>query len=364
MMNTFLKNLQFMLLLALAAGLTLTMSCSDDDDETVPTQSIAEILAADPDYSELVDFINADAELKAYAEGTSDITFFAPTNTSFARLRSVLGVEDLASIAPTVIGTVLRFHVVEGLRLSSDVIGNSATTVQGETISVNNLGFINEAGSDPDGSEILVADIRATNGVVHKIETILIPPTVFLQIGINLGTLAQPILLGSAFTDVVSIIAVADSSVPTGEKALSAILADKTAKFTCFIPTNDVLTSVLGDAKAATITSLTSSASTARAFILNHIMSGEVNADDLVSGTEITMVSGLELTVVAVDVSATTPLGWVLAYDPGNSETFLPIFAADVYQAVVPDPNDANASLTLPSALNGTLHVSAPISGQ
>lgn len=363
MKNT-INPFKVLVMMTMAFGLLFTISCSDDDDnEPAPTQTIAEILAASPEYSELLAFVNADPELKAYAEGTANVTFFAPTNTSFARLRAILGVDDLASISSSVIGTVLRFHIVLGTELSSDLIGGSATTVQGETLTVNNLGFINEAGSDADGSEILMADIRATNGVVHQIETILIPPTVFLQIGTNLGTLAQPILLGSSFTDVVSIIAVADSNVPAGETALSAILANRTAKYTCFIPTNDVLTAVLGDAKAATVAAVTSTPAVARNFILNHVMTGEVNADDLVSGTSITMVSGLQLTVVAVPVSATTPLGWVLAYDPQDTSTYLPIFAADVYQAVVPDPNDANASLTLPSALNGTLHVSAPIAG-
>lgn len=351
-------------MLTIAFGLIFTVSCSEDDDEPAATQTIAEILASDDVYSELLAFVNADTELKAYAEGSADVTFFAPTNTSFARLRAILGVDDLASIAPSVIGGVLRFHISEGTKLSSDLIGGSAVTVQGESVTVNNLGFINEAGSDSDGSEILVADLKATNGVVHQIETILIPPTVFLQIGINLGTLAQPLLLGSGFTDVVSIIAVADSDVPSGEDALSTILADKDNKYTCFVPTNDVLTAVLGEAKEATIASLSSSASVARGFILNHVMAGEVNADDLVSGTEIEMVSGLKLTVVAVPVSETTPTGWVIAYDPLDAATYLPIFAADVYQAVVPDPNDATASLTLESALNGTLHVSAPIVGQ
>ncbi|MFY0601813.1 MAG: fasciclin domain-containing protein [Cyclobacteriaceae bacterium] len=364
MMKKELTPLKVMVMMAIAFGLILTISCSEDDDEPAATETIAEILAANSEYSELVAFINADAELKAYAEGTANVTFFAPTNTSFARLKAILGVDDLASIAPTVIGSVLRFHIVEGTKLSSELIGGSATTVQGENITVNNLGFINEAGSDADGSEIITADIKATNGVVHKIETILIPPTVFLQIGINLGTLAQPILLGSNFTDVVSIIAKADSEVPSGETALSAVLADKTTKYTCFIPTNDVLTAVLKENKDATIASLTSSATVARGFILNHIMAGEVNADDLVSGTVIDMLSGLSLTVLEVPVGETTPLGWVLAYDAQNPETYLPIFAADVYKAVVPDPNDPDGSLTLSSAINGTLHVSAPIAGQ
>lgn len=358
-----LKFVKILSLPAMALGLLIFTGCGGDDEEPAPTMTLAEIIAADPELTQLADFLENDSELKGYIEGSAEYTVFAPNNAAFEKLKATLGIDDLSVIAPNVIGGVLRFHFVSGTKLSSDLYGSSAKTLQGENVSVTSAGFVNEAGSDADGSEILEKDVKATNGVLYKVETILIPPPVFAQIGLNLGTLAQPILLGADFTDVVSIIAVADASVPSGELSISAMLANKSteAGYTAFIPSNGVLDAVAaskGVSKADLIASVSSSAQVARGFLLNHIAAGKILGDDLAEGTLITMKSGLTFVAHEVAKSTQTPTGWVLILSTDQTKVF-PIFATDVYKAIVPDEN--NEPVELDGAINGALHVSAPL---
>ncbi len=344
------------------ASLVFVTSCGDDDagDEggnPEPTSNLYDTLAALGNFTQLIAFVDADAELKGYLEGSTDYTVFAPNDAAFNKLKATLGVEDLTSIAPTVIGGVLRFHFVTGSLESSALFGASATTLQGESVSVSEAGFVNEAGSDIDGSEILNADILCTNGVAHEVETILIPPTVFIQIGLNLGTLAQPVLLGADFTDVVGIIAVADSDVPDGEVSVAATLADRENQYTAFIPTNAVLTGVaaaLQISKEDLIASVTTSPEVARGFLLNHVTEGRILGSELENGAVLTMKSGLNVQVVQTEVSEQTPTGWVLVSINANQGQ-APIYATDVYKAFDTSGNE------LDGALNGSLHVSSII---
>ncbi len=353
-------------LLAMVFALTALVfitSCGDDDggddgDTTpTPTSNLYDTLVALGNFTQLIDFVDEDAELLGYLQGTTEYTLFAPNDAAFDKLKATLGVTDLNTIAPSVIGGVLRFHFITGTLTSDDLLGSSATTLQLENVSVTEAGFVNEAGSDVDGSEILTADILATNGVAHEVETILIPPTVFVQIGLNLGTLAQPVLLGADFTDVVGIIAVADSDVPVGETAVASVLADRTGQYTAFIPTNDVLTGVaaaLEISKEDLIASVTPNAATARAFLLNHVTDSKILAADLENGAQVAMLSGLNIQVVQTEVSEATPLGWVLvSLNEGQGQA--PLYAADAYKAFDTDGNE------LDGALNGALHVSSII---
>ena len=363
-------------LFAVAIGIVTLSSCNKDgEDDFVPTETTAEIIAGDETLSEFNGFVTADTELNGYLEGESEYTVFAPNNDAFDRLRTVLGVDDLAVIAPNVIGAVLRFHFSSGTQLKADLVGSSFSTVQGESSPVSTDGFIDEAGSDSDGSEILEADLKATNGVVHKVETILIPPTIFSAIGVNLQTLAQPVLLGANFTDVVGIINIADDDVPTGESSIATILADKSNSYTVFLPTNEVLAGVAAKfeiSKENLIASLTETSADARDFILNHILEGDgLTKESLIAnvngetgiGDSFTMMSGKTMTVLYVPASEDTPAGCTngenfcifLAGEVGNAATYVPVFATDVYTTV------DSEGVPLPGALNGSLHVSSVI---
>ena len=347
MKNVFLKFCNRLILMSAVAVLFVFAGCGDDDEEFVPTQTLAEILEEDEDLTQLEAFIAANANLQALLEAEGDKTFFAPTNDAFDNLKEILGEDDLSVINPQIISAVLAFHIVNGESLmSGEISGNSYTTVQGEDVTINSNGTIFHGGSN-EAVEIVEPNIQATNGVMHKVGTILIPPSLFAQIGQVLGTTAQPLLLGAPFTDYASIIKKADESVPSGEMSIAQMLGDRTnTSTTVFAQTNDAFTAVAGAAgvtKEQLLASYTSSPAVARAYMLRHISTtNRLDGEEVVAGATITMDSGTTQTVAPTTQSASAPLGLVLVPDNGGDPSAL--FALDVAEGS-----------------NGIIHVSSPV---
>lgn len=359
MKKHFLNPLRALTLFTAVIALVFTMSCGEDgDDEPEPTLTLAQTVDADAELTTIAEIMAADAELQAILEGSADYTVFLPTNNAMEKLKATLQIEDFSSIAPSVIGQVLRFHFVAGIKTATDLEAGSLTSNQGESISLRANGNIEQAGSDSDGSEILEANIRATNGIAHKLETVLIPPTLFAQIGANLGTLGQPVLLSSGFTGVASIIATADSDVPAGETSITAMLTDKTATLTCFMPANNVLDAVAASQEVTTeqlIASVSTTPAAARAFILNHIVaSAKLKGSDMVAGeTVVTTEAGTTLALVETEQTEQTPLGLALVNAQDQTKVTA-LFLLDAY-----DYTPEGSSSSLGAAINGSLHVSS-----
>lgn len=106
-------------------------------------------------------------------KSTGPFTVFAPTDKAFAKLPKSL--VDTLMKDKKLLTTVLTYHVISGKVLSTDLKdGLSAKTVQGENIKVGIKGDkvrFNKSG-------LVSADIMATNGVIHVIDTVLVPPSV------------------------------------------------------------------------------------------------------------------------------------------------------------------------------------------
>ena len=356
MKNNLMNPLRGLALFAVVFGLVFTTSCGEDEPgEPEPTLTLSQTVSADADLSTIAGIIEADADLQAYLEGSAEYTVFLPNNNAMEKLKTQLQIDDFSSIAPAVISQVLRFHFVQGTHTAADLEAGSLTSIQGETISLRDNGNINQAGSDSDGSEILEANIRATNGIAHKLETVLIPPTLFTQIGANLGTLGQPIFLSSSFTGVASIIAVADSDVPTGQESITTMLTNKSASLTCFLPADNVLDAIAESQSVTTaqlIASVSGSPIAARTFILNHISSGaKLKGSDLTANTAITMVTGTSVVVAPTEQTEQTPLGLVLVNTQDQSKVTA-LFLLDAYSYT-------SEGTSLGGAINGNLHVSS-----
>ena len=147
----------------LALGLTSAFT------QTPPaTQSIVEIASADPDtFSTLVAALQA-ADLVDTLSGPGPFTVFAPTNDAFSELdlEYYLAAENKAELQ-----SVLLYHVLAVQVLSTDLTeGLEAETVQGATVTAHlDPVMINDA-------SVVSADVLATNGVIHVIDEVLIPP--------------------------------------------------------------------------------------------------------------------------------------------------------------------------------------------
>lgn len=114
-----------------------------------------------------------DAGLVPTLKGEGPFTVFAPTDKAFAKLPSAL-VKKLTS-DKKLLTQVLTYHVIAGKVLSTDLSnGLKAKTVQGENLKVTIKGnkvMFNKSG-------LVKADIGATNGVIHVIDTVLLPPSI------------------------------------------------------------------------------------------------------------------------------------------------------------------------------------------
>ena len=111
------------------------------------------------------------AGLVATLKGPGPFTVLAPTDAAFAKLPKSLVAKLTAN--PALLKKVLTYHVIPGKVMSTDLSKMMAKTVEGESISVSvsPKPMFNNAG-------VFMADVAASNGVIHAIDKVLLPPSV------------------------------------------------------------------------------------------------------------------------------------------------------------------------------------------
>jgi uncharacterized surface protein with fasciclin (FAS1) repeats len=144
-------------------------------------QPIAQI-AINAGFSELVGALSyVDAELNAglvnlFMNGTDQYTVFAPTNEAFMNLYAALGVDSIDDLPADLVLDVLLYHVVEGRRSANSVVpkknSRNISTLLGVNFTVNPQAQITAVGNT---ASIVAADISASNGVIHVINTVILP---------------------------------------------------------------------------------------------------------------------------------------------------------------------------------------------
>jgi uncharacterized surface protein with fasciclin (FAS1) repeats len=136
------------------------------------SKDIVSLAVGNDDLSTLVAAVKA-AGLVETLQGDGPFTVFAPTNEAFAALpagtlESLLKPENKAKLA-----SILTYHVIPSKVMSSDLSdGQKAKTVEGKNVNVTMNGngvMINEA-------KVVAADVSASNGVVHVIDKVILPP--------------------------------------------------------------------------------------------------------------------------------------------------------------------------------------------
>ena len=133
------------------------------------SKSIVEIAVEDGRFSTLVAALQA-ADLVGTLEGEGPFTVFAPTDEAFATLP-----EDMLNAIltdPERLASVLKYHIVSGKVMASDMADlESVTTVQGEEIKIN----VTDEGVFVNNVTVIKTDIETSNGVIHVIDSVLIP---------------------------------------------------------------------------------------------------------------------------------------------------------------------------------------------
>jgi uncharacterized surface protein with fasciclin (FAS1) repeats len=178
----------------IAALLFLSGCSSDSDEATAPATSaapsesamasepaaaepgtIVEVAASNPDFETLVAAVTA-ADLAETLSGEGPFTVFAPTDEAFEALPEGLLDALLLPENKDALTSILTYHVVSGEVMAADVTAGDVETVESSTIAITTDGGVkvNEA-------NVIATDVDASNGVIHVIDAVLVPPTVDVE---------------------------------------------------------------------------------------------------------------------------------------------------------------------------------------
>ena len=168
--------------LALVASISLVACGSDASTEVVETTVMEEVAANDivavasstEGFSTLVAALTA-ANLVETLQDEGPFTVFAPNDEAFAALPAGLLEKLLLPENIAVLTSILTYHVVAGKVMSTDVTAGDAPTVEGSTLALALMD-----GVQVNDATVIAADVEASNGVIHVINKVLVPPTVDL----------------------------------------------------------------------------------------------------------------------------------------------------------------------------------------
>ncbi|HKO37157.1 MAG TPA: fasciclin domain-containing protein [Solirubrobacterales bacterium] len=156
-------------LVVLAAAISL-IALPVSSASAAPGKNIVETAAGAPQFSTLVSLVKK-AGLVGTLSGNTNYTVFAPTNAAFAKVPKKT-LNELAS-NKAMLKKVLLYHVLPGKLPASKVLKmKSAETAEGSKVTFSVRGknaFVND-------SKIITTDIRCSNGIVHAINAVLLPP--------------------------------------------------------------------------------------------------------------------------------------------------------------------------------------------
>ncbi len=169
------------ILLSIAAFAVVVAACSPAATPTpapTPTPAaeemgdIVEVATEAGSFTTLLTAATA-AGLVETLQGDGPFTLFAPTDEAFAALPE--GTLDSLLADPEALADILLYHVVSGEVTSDQVVElTEATTVQGAPIAIS---VMDGTVTLNDSATVVTADVPASNGVIHVIDAVLLPPT-------------------------------------------------------------------------------------------------------------------------------------------------------------------------------------------
>ena len=134
-------------------------------------KNIVEIAVEAGNFNTLVAAVKA-AGLAETLQGAGPFTVFAPTDTAFAKLPA--GTVESLLADKEKLASILTYHVVSGKVLAGDIVktnGATPTTVNGLPLDI----VVRDSKVFVNGAQVVTADIAASNGVIHVIDSVLLP---------------------------------------------------------------------------------------------------------------------------------------------------------------------------------------------
>jgi len=247
-------------------------------------QDIVAIASGDERFSALVAALSA-ADLVETLQGEGPFTVFAPTDDAFAALPEGT-VEGLLEDIPA-LTDVLLYHVVAGEVMAADVVNlDSADTVQGTALPIS----VEDGKVMVGDAEVVITDIAASNGVIHVIDTVLVPAAE--------EAMAEDEM---EMKQDIATIASGDERFSTLVTALSAADLVETLQgegpFTVFAPTNDAFAAL----PEGTVEGLLEDIPALTDVLLYHVVAGNVMAADVVNLESADTVQGSALDISVED---------------------------------------------------------------
>ena len=236
---------------ALALSLVLFSNCSEDDpaiDDTIDdgtddgtddgsaTESLLDLLASTEGLDTLDYLVNLYPDVAAVvASASGNYTLFAPTNDAFATLYATVGVAKASDVNKDIVLAILGYHV-SGTDYPTLTAGTTISTlVPNETIVVNDDGTLLTGSSN--SAIPVISSTEATNGTMHIVESVLIPPTIGSTLTALLGTNAATVLIGGSFTTIGAALTKSEEFAATaGAPSLTAYLAGESSSTVFAVP--------------------------------------------------------------------------------------------------------------------------------
>ena len=142
-----------------------------EPEASTETTTVVGIASSSDDFSTLTAAIEA-AGLTETLSGDGPFTVFAPTNAAFEALPPGTVDTLLKPENKAVLTKILTYHVVPAKAVSTDLSSGDVATVEGSPVKV----MVEDSGVKVNEANVVQADIMASNGVVHVIDKVIIPP--------------------------------------------------------------------------------------------------------------------------------------------------------------------------------------------
>jgi uncharacterized surface protein with fasciclin (FAS1) repeats len=288
-MNPMKKYLKINNVIFILFVLAANFSCNTDNGIPViplPETNLIEVAAAEPDLSTLVVALER-ANLTATLEGSARYTVFAPSNSAFTAFLAINGFGSIDDIPLETLTLLMSNHVVSGLIDSANLINlqkNYLATQADGPVAGTNLALYFDAsdGVTLNGiSKVSEADILASNGAIHMVDTVIDLPTIetFIAADENFKD------LDTAF-DLISPVSALPESIKDPESGPITLFAPATHAFEVLLDSNNDW-EFLSDIDETLLT----------AILEHHILDGNTSTEELAPESMFTTLEGDEITV-------------------------------------------------------------------
>jgi uncharacterized surface protein with fasciclin (FAS1) repeats len=214
---------------------------------------------------------------------SANLTVFAPTDAAFNTLAVRLGFTDanalVNALPANTLASILTYHVLPTRKSAADLAAGGASQAtlynfggSAAALALNTTSGVRITDAALTQASVTTADVQATNGVVHVVDKVLMPPGVL--------TVVQMAQANPAFSSLVAAV---------GSAGLAGTLSGA-GPFTVFAPTNDAFSAAAGTVATLTPAQLTT-------VLTYHVLGSQVLSSQIPFGTPVNTVAGQTLTI-------------------------------------------------------------------